>query len=65
MASSTRRRLTPWFVGVAIVVAADVSTKYVCLTTGCQAPGMVQFLVLAVMPVVYLALAFLAFRSQP
>jgi len=60
-----RRRLLPWFIGVGLIVLADIATKIAFFTTDCQAPGIAQFLVLVALPAVYIGLAFLAFKSQP
>jgi hypothetical protein len=66
MADNERRNpLMPWFIGLAIVVAADLYVAYLFLTGVCQAPGIAQVFVVVVIPVVYLALMYLTFKSQP
>lgn len=59
-----RNRLLPWFIGLAIVVAADLWVAYQMYCTACEAPGFVQALVVIVIPVVYLALMYVTFKSQ-
>ncbi len=66
MADNERRNpLMPWFIGLVIVVAADLYVAYLFFTGVCQAPGIAQVLVIVVIPVVYLALMYLTFKSQP
>ena len=59
-----RNPLLPWFVGVVIIVIADIYVGYWFYSSNCQAPGLAQLLVLVAMPVVYLVLMYLTFRSQ-
>lgn len=65
MPAVTRRNpLLPWFIGVIIIIIVDIYVGYWFYSSNCQAPGLAQFLVLAVMPGVYLVLMYLTFRSQ-
>jgi hypothetical protein len=59
-----RNPLLPWIIGIIIIVAADLAVASWMFQSGCQAPGVVQILVLVAIPVVYLVLAYLTFRSQ-
>jgi hypothetical protein len=59
-----RNRLMPWYVGLAIVLAAVIYTAYQMFVTGCEAPPIVQLIVLLVVPGVYLALMYLTLTSQ-
>lgn len=59
-----RNRMLPWYIGLAIVVVADLWVAYQLYCTACEAPGFVQALVVIVIPVVYLALMFITFKSQ-
>lgn len=59
-----RNPLLPWIIGVAIIIAADIAVASWMFQSGCQAPGIVQIIVLVAIPAVYLVLAYLTFRSQ-
>ena len=59
-----RNRMLPWYIGLAIVVVADLWVAYQLYCTACEAPGFVQALVVIVIPAVYLALMFITFKSQ-
>jgi hypothetical protein len=64
MSAAKRNRLTPWYIGAVIVLAAVIYTGYQMVVTGCEAPPIVQLIVLAVVPGVYLALMYLTLTSQ-
>jgi hypothetical protein len=57
-------RLMPWYVGIAIVLAAVIFFGYQMWATSCPAPTIIQIGVLTVIPLVYLALMYLTFVSQ-
>lgn len=59
-----RNRLTPWYIGLAIVIAAVIFVGYRMDATDCPAPTFVEFGVLFVIPVVYLVLMYLTLSSQ-
>ena len=59
-----RNPLFPWVVGLAIIIVVDVYVAYMFFATRCEAPGIAQFLVVVVVPAVYLVLMYLTFRSQ-
>jgi hypothetical protein len=56
--------LLPWYVGIAIVVAAEIIVGYQMFYVGCPAPIMLELAMLVVIPVVYLTLMYLTFVSQ-
>lgn len=61
-------RLYPWYIGIAIIAAFELIIGYMFYATEspCAAPiPQLFFLLLIVLPVVYLVLMFLALRSQP
>lgn len=63
---TTRNPLLPWWAGLAIILAAVIYVGYQFTTLSCG-PGMAAFLafvVLAVVPGVYLVLMYLTFKSQ-
>jgi hypothetical protein len=59
-----RNRLMPWYIGIVIIFAAVAYTAYQMFYVGCPAPAGVEFIVLAVIPLVYLSLMYLTFVSQ-
>jgi hypothetical protein len=59
-----RNRLLPWFIGLAVIVLADLWIAYQMFCTACQAPGFVQALVVIVVPGIYLVLMYITFKSQ-
>lgn len=59
-----RNRLTPWYIGLAIVLAAVGFVGYRFWAGDCPAPAGVEFIVLAVVPAVYLVLMYLTLISQ-
>ncbi|WP_119419834.1 hypothetical protein [Desertibaculum subflavum] len=62
--ASKRQPLLPWIIGVAVVILADIWVVQRMFATDCPAPGIVEAIVVIVIPVVYLALMFLTFKSQ-
>lgn len=58
-------RLYPWYIGVAVVVGFELVVGSLFFGPACRAPAIPQIMVLVVLPVVYLTLMFLAFKSQP
>jgi hypothetical protein len=59
-----RNALLPWFIGIAIVALADLWVAYRMFATDCPAPGIVEAIVVIVIPVVYLGLMYLTLKSQ-
>jgi hypothetical protein len=59
-----RNVLLPWFIGIAILVVADLWIVYRMFSTGCPAPGIVEAIVVIVIPIVYLALMYVTLKSQ-
>jgi hypothetical protein len=65
MAQTIRRnRLLPWYIGIAIVIAAEIYVGYEMFYVGCPAPVLLEVAMLIVIPVVYLTLMYLTFVSQ-
>lgn len=60
-----RNRLLPWYIGIVIVAAAEIYIGYQFFACKCEAPLAIDFIVLGIVPVVYLWLMYLAFTSQP
>jgi hypothetical protein len=65
MAHVSRRRnsLTPWYVGIVIILACVLFVGYRMWAGSCPAPTIIELGVLIVIPTVYLALMYLTFRS--
>jgi hypothetical protein len=59
-----RNRLSPWYVGLAIILAAVVFVGYQMAASSCPAPIFLELGVLTVVPVVYLVLMYLTLTSQ-
>jgi hypothetical protein len=69
MANGPARRrnpVLPWWIGLAIVLAAVVYVGYQFTTLDCGpvTAGLLAFIVLGVIPAVYLALMYLTFKNQ-
>jgi hypothetical protein len=60
----TRNRLTPRYVGLLIVFATVPFVGYRMWSGTSPAPTVIEFGVLAVVPIVYLVLMYLTFISQ-
>lgn len=61
---SSRNRLMPWYIGMAVILMAVLYVGYRMASNGCPAPTIVEFGVLVIIPVVYLALMYLTLKSQ-
>ena len=59
-----RNRLLPWYIGIVIVFGAVAYVGYHMYAIDCSVTPPVVFMVLAVVPIVYLVLMYLAFTSQ-
>lgn len=59
-----RNRLLPWYIGIVIVFASVAYVGYHMYVTDCAVTPPVVFMVLGVVPIVYLVLMYLAFTSQ-
>ena len=63
-----RSQLYPWYIGIAIIVAFEALFAYMFFAspTPCAVPAPQLFvLLLIVLPAIYLALMYLALKSQP
>lgn len=58
-------RLYPWYVGIAIVAGFELVAASLFFGPACRTPAIPQLFVLVVLPVIYLALMFMALRGQP
>jgi hypothetical protein len=64
--NTTRNPLLPWWIGLAIILAAIAYVGYLFTTMGCGpgTAGPLAFMVLGVMPAVYLVLMYMTLKSQ-
>ena len=62
--SGARNRFMPWIIGIIVIIAATGFVAYRMFAGDCPAPGFVEALVLIVVPLVYIALMYLTFKSQ-
>lgn len=60
-----RNRMTPWWIGLAIILVAIAVAAYPfwCLDCG-PMNGVLAFFVLGIIPAVYLTLMYLTFKSE-
>ncbi|MCC7427355.1 MAG: hypothetical protein IT557_10640 [Alphaproteobacteria bacterium] len=59
-----RNRLTPWYVGLAVILAAVAFIGYRMWAGNCPAPTILEAGVLILVPGVYLVLMYLTLTSQ-
>jgi len=64
MSSVKRDRLKPWYIGLALTLAAVLFVGYRMWAGNCPAPTIIEIGVLTVIPAVYLTLMYLTFISQ-
>lgn len=57
-------RLTPWYIGVTIIVFSNLIFLYYIMTHECGIPNGIIVGLLVVLPMIYLALMYKAFWSQ-
>jgi hypothetical protein len=64
--SKTPNPLLPWWIGLAIILVAVIYVGYQFATLECGAgtAGFLAFIVLGVVPAVYLSLMYLTLKSQ-
>jgi hypothetical protein len=62
--SHKRNPLLPWFISLPIVFVAVAYVGYRLASLDCAVPTISEILVLGVIPVIYLFLMYLTFRSQ-
>jgi hypothetical protein len=62
----SRNPLLPWWIGLAVILLAVLYVGYQFTTLQCGAgtAAFLAFVVLAVVPAIYLTLMYLTFRSQ-
>ena len=71
MAEFARNRLTPWYVGLAIVAITDLIVGYLFFTNACSAGAAtgvaspLLVVIFVILPAVYLALMYITLKSQP
>lgn len=62
--TKTRNPLLPWYIGLVIIAVVDFWVARELFSSACQAPGIIAMGIVVVIPVVYLALMYVTFKSQ-
>lgn len=63
--SSARKPVKAWVFGLIAVAVIDVYLAFLFFGSACSAPALPQFMVLIVLPAIYLALMYLTLKSEP
>ena len=61
---ASRNRLLSWFIGLIIVVPAVVGAGFWMIASQCPVTFPIVLIVLGIVPIIYLALMYLALTSQ-
>ena len=64
MARKRSDHLLAWWIGLVIILAAMAYTAHRFSCLDCQPAGYLQFIVIGIVPAIYLALMYLTFKSQ-
>jgi hypothetical protein len=65
MAETPKRNpLLPWIIGLVIVIVVNIYIGYLFFSNVCTAPALAQFVILIVLPAVYLTLMYLTLKSS-
>ncbi len=59
-----RNSLLPWYIGILLILASVIFVGYQMIATSCPAPTGIEVGVLVFIPVIYLVLMYLTFKSQ-
>jgi hypothetical protein len=59
-----RNQLLPWYIGIAIILIAQIYVAYEMFYVGCPASNLLEIAFLIVVPLVYLTLMYLTLVSQ-
>ena len=59
-----RNVLFPWLIGLSLIALVDLFVAYRMFATDCPAPALAEFLVVALIPGIYLFLMYLTLKSQ-
>ena len=62
--SEKRNRLLPWYLGLFVIAVTDYWVATQLFSSACQAPSILAFGVVFVIPAVYLVLMYLTLTSQ-
>lgn len=60
----SRSPMTAWWIGLVIILAAVVYAAYRFACLDCAPAGFLEFMILGVVPAVYLVLMYLTLKSQ-
>ncbi|WP_206453583.1 hypothetical protein [Aurantimonas marina] len=66
MANQTRSRhpMTAWWIGLAVILAAVAYVAYQFACLECRPAGFLEFMILGIMPAVYLVLMYVTLKGQ-
>ena len=59
-----RNRFLPWYIGLIIILASVIFVGFQMSATSCPAPTAIEIGLLTIVPIVYLVLMYLTFKSQ-
>lgn len=61
---SSRNPMTAWWIGLIVILAAVAYAAYRFACLECAPAGVLEFIILGIVPTVYLALMYLTLKSQ-
>ncbi|MCG6116190.1 MAG: hypothetical protein MEQ84_13445 [Mesorhizobium sp.] len=62
--TGSRNPMTAWWIGLAVIFAAVAYTAYRFACMECAPAGFLEFMILGILPAVYLGLMYLTLKSQ-
>lgn len=62
--TSSRNPMTAWWIGLVIILAAVAYAAYRFACLECGPAGFLEFMILGIVPLVYLVLMYLTLKSQ-
>lgn len=62
--AASNKPLTAWIIGLIVVAVIEVYLAFLFFGSACSAAALPQFMVLIVLPAVYLALMYLTLKSD-
>lgn len=62
--TTSRNPMTAWWIGLVVILAAVAYAGYRFACMECAPAGFLEFMILGIVPVVYLVLMYLTLKSQ-
>lgn len=59
-----RNPMLPWWIGLIVILAAIVFVAYRFACLECEPAGFLEFMILGIIPAIYLALMYLTLKSE-